>query len=189
MCFGMQICSVIGWLEPLFFRLYLGGTLRFHILRIGPWWAQCVLLFYCPRVGYHFGGNLLYLQAHGLVAVFAVSTLLSGAAFALRRCFICISRLFIRFYGSLVILPAAGMSAVDMSVIVSGPRRRCVPGGYFVYITVGWEGRSMHRWIFHSVFAIGRVSYIRIYLCYFCLVKDCKLSTGVNATFNALCYG
>ena len=36
---------------------------------------------------------------------------------------------------------------------------------------------------------IGRVSYIRIYLCYLFPVKDGKLSTGVNATFHASCYG
>ena len=39
--------------------------------------------------------------------------------------------------------------------------------------------------------SIGRVSYIRISLCLLFLfpVKDGKLSTEVNATFDASCYG
>jgi len=36
---------------------------------------------------------------------------------------------------------------------------------------------------------IGRISYIRIYLLFLFPVKDSKFSTGVNATFNASCYG
>jgi len=36
--------------------------------------------------------------------------------------------------------------------------------------------------------SIGRISYIRISLLFLFPVKDGKLSTGVNATFNASCY-
>jgi len=53
-------------------------------------------------------------------------------------------------------------------------------------------GKTVRDWklqMQHHSAHIVRVIYIRIYMLFLFPVKDGKLSTGVNGTFNASCYG